>query len=258
MPTLTLALDALPQELFPFVMVFARFSAAIMLFPALSEAGINARARLTLALGVTLLSAPVLGGLLPPMPETMDGVLTLLIIEIAAGLVFGTLIRLMMAVLQIAGSIIAMQTGLGFAQNFDPTQGVQSALVGTFLAMFGIMMIFATDLHLALLLGLRESYTVFPAGAGFSVGDAAEMARRTVNSVFLIAVQISSPFLVFGLIFYLGIGVLSRLMPQVQVFFLAVPLNILAGFALLMMLFGTMMMWFLDAFKAQLILLTGG
>ena len=66
--------------------------------------------------------------------------------------------------------------------------------------------------------------------------------------------QIASPLIVFGLVFYLGLGVLSRLMPQIQIFFIAMPANIMLGLLLLMVLLGAMMTWFLDAFEATLTL----
>jgi flagellar biosynthetic protein FliR len=68
----------------------------------------------------------------------------------------------------------------------------------------------------------------------------------TVSGTFRIGVQLSAPFLVFGLLFNLGLGILSRLMPQMQVFFIGMPLSILVGFLILLLVLGAMMMTFLD------------
>jgi flagellar biosynthetic protein FliR len=84
------------------------------------------------------------------------------------------------------------------------------------------------------------------------IGDFAQVAVQTLTSGFRIAMQLAGPFLVFGLIFYLGVGVLSRLIPQVQVFFLAMPLNIMLGLILFMLLLSTMMLWFLEYFGEAL------
>ena len=79
-----------------------------------------------------------------------------------------------------------------------------------------------------------------------AAGDAAALITRTVSGAFRIGIQLSAPFLVFGLLFNIGLGVLSRLMPQMQVFFVALPLSILLGFLLLILLLGAMMGFFLD------------
>ena len=69
---------------------------------------------------------------------------------------------------------------------------------------------------------------------------------KTVAGAFRIGIQLSAPFLVFGLLFNLGLGVLSRLMPQMQVFFVALPLSILLGLLFLVLVLGAMMGFFLD------------
>jgi len=77
------------------------------------------------------------------------------------------------------------------------------------------------------------------------LGDAAQLSARTVASAFRIALQLAAPFLMFALLFNLGLGVLSRLMPQMQVFFVGLPLSILLGFLILLVVLGAMMAIFL-------------
>jgi flagellar biosynthesis protein FliR len=93
---------------------------------------------------------------------------------------------------------------------------------------------------------LNDSYALFEPGDVPAVGDVAGLVTRTVSGVFRIGIQLSAPFLVFGLLFNVGLGVLSRLMPQMQVFFVALPLSILAGFILLVLVLRAMMGLFLD------------
>ena len=112
--------------------------------------------------------------------------------------------------------------------------------------MLGITLIFATDLHYLLIGAIRDSYILFRPGAGLPVADATQMAIETFAGTFRVGIQISAPFIAFGLIFYLGLGVLSRLMPQIQIFFIAMPANILIGFLLLALVIGAIMAWFLE------------
>jgi flagellar biosynthetic protein FliR len=107
-----------------------------------------------------------------------------------------------------------------------------------------VTLIFATDLHHLVIAGLNDSYTLFRPGEVPIVGDVASLITGTVTSAFRIGVQLAAPFLVFGLLFNLGLGVLSRLMPQMQVFFIGMPLAILAGFLVLLLVVGAMMMTF--------------
>jgi flagellar biosynthetic protein FliR len=85
----------------------------------------------------------------------------------------------------------------------------------------------------------------------------AEMTLGLVANSFALGLQLSAPFLVFGLLIYATLGVLSRLMPQLQIFFLAMPINILTGFVLLMLFLGVIMTTFLDFFAGQMRLLGG-
>ena len=145
-----------------------------------------------------------------------------------------------------AGSVIAQQLGLGFVTAVDPTQGTQGLIVGNFLTMLGITLFFATDMHHLVIAALNDSYDLFAPGEMPSTGDAAALITRTVSGAFRIGIQLSAPFLVFGLVFNVGLGVLSRLMPQMQVFFVALPLSILLGLICLAVVLGGMMGFFLD------------
>ena len=98
----------------------------------------------------------------------------------------------------------------------------------------GVTLIFATDLHHLVIAALHDSYTIFAPGEMPIVGDVAQHITRIISASFRIGIQLSAPFLVFGLLFNLGLGVLSRLMPQMQVFFIGLPLSILLGFLLLL------------------------
>ena len=149
--------------------------------------------------------------------------------------------RLAISALQITGSVVAQQLGLGFVTAVDPTQNQQGLLVGNFLTLMGVALIFATDLHHLVIAAMNDSYTIFQPGELPLIGDAAQHVTRIIATSFRIGIQLSAPFLVFGLLFNIGLGVLSRLMPQMQVFFIGLPLSILLGLLLLLLVLGAMM-----------------
>lgn len=244
--------DLLPAEIFGFLLVFARLGAILMLLPGFGEITVSPRLRLAMGLAIAFLLYPVLRPSLPVMPDGAFALALLLGGEIVIGLAIGTLARLMLYALHVAGSVIAFQIGLGFAQAYDPGQGTQSALFATFLTLLGLVLIFATDLHLAMLMALRRSYVLFVPGLLAAPADFAALVVTGVSRAFLLGVQIAMPFLVFGTVFQIGLGLLARLMPQIQIFFIAMPAQILLGFAVLMLVLGAAMMWFLAGFEDAL------
>ena len=108
-------------------------------------------------------------------------------------------------------------------------------------------MIFATDLHHLAIAAIRDSYAFLPPTGIPGTGDAATLAIKAVGQGFALAVQLAAPFIAFGILFNLGLGVLSRLMPQLQVFFLAMPATILIGMVVLLAVVGIMMGVFVSA-----------
>lgn len=165
----------------------------------------------------------------------------LLIGELAIGFVLGLSVRMVVAGLQTAGSIVAQQLGLSFAMTVDPAMGGQQAAIGNLLTLLGLTLIFTADVHHLAIAAIRDSYGVLPPAGVPSTGDAAALAVRAAGRGFALAVQIAAPFIAFAILFNLGIGVLSRLMPQLQVFFLAMPATILVGMLVLLAVIGVMM-----------------
>lgn len=241
----------LPEISALFVLVFARVGTLVMLMPGIGERFILSRGRLSLAFFVSLVILPMARGTIT-MPQDPGGLSTLLIGEILIGLVIGATVRLLMGALQTAGFIIAQTLGLGFAITVDPTGGLQNPSLANFLSMLGITLILAADLHHLALAAIHESYRLLPPGGFPEIGDVMTLAVKAMSQGFALAVQISAPFIVFGLLFNLGLGVLARLMPQLQVFFLAIPASILGGMLVLLAAVGVMMGVFLDDLGAFL------
>jgi flagellar biosynthetic protein FliR len=157
-----------------------------------------------------------------------------------------------MGSLQTAGMLIATQTGLAYAQTVDPTQHDQGAAIGNFFSLLGAVLIFSTDLHHLAIGAVSGSYKMLPPGAALPTADMAELTIRLVSASFALGFQLAAPFLVFGFALYAALGILARLMPQLQVFFVAVPINIMFGFVVLALLLGTMMTLFLNFYSAQM------
>ena len=228
-----------------FILMFARIGTMIMLLPGLGEMSVPVRVRLTIALVLTFVLFPLHRAGYAIDLRSPGPVIVALGQELAVGVVLGLTARLTISALQVAGSVIAQQLGLGFVTAVDPTQGQQGLILGNFLTLLGVTLIFATDLHHLVIAALNDSYALFAPGEMPLSGDVAKHVTQVIATAFRIGIQLSAPFLVFGLLFNLGLGVLSRLMPQMQVYFVAVPLSIMIGFLILLIVVGAMMASFL-------------
>jgi flagellar biosynthesis protein FliR len=243
-----LDVSVLPALAAAFMLVFARIGAMVMLLPGLGETNIPMRIKLATALMLTLIMLPLHRAAYQIDMNSMASLLVLMLHEIIIGIVLGATARVTLSALQVAGSIIAQQMGLGFVTSVDPTQGQQGLLIGNFLTLLGVTMLFATDSHHLVIAALDDSYKVFSPGEIMASGDVASLATRAFTAAFRIGLQLSAPFLVFGLVFNIGLGVLARLMPQMQVYFVGVPLSIVAGFLILAVVLTAMMGTYMDYF----------
>ncbi len=238
----------LQGELFGYFLVFARLGAAIMLLPGFGEGFVSPRIRILLALAITFAVMPLVADGLPPLPGDILGLVVILFGEILIGLFIGTLARILLGALQSAGALVANFTNLSAAQVFDPSAAGMTTLPGSFLNLMALVLIFATNLHHVMLAALVDSYGAFPAGTAPPLEDFAESASRLVADGFALALQLSAPLLVVTMIMQIGLGLLARLMPQMQVFFVAMPLQILLGLAVFAVTLAAVMRWYLDRF----------
>jgi flagellar biosynthetic protein FliR len=244
-------ISMLPAFAAAFMLVFARVGAMVMLLPGLGESNIPVRIKLAIALLLALIILPLHRAAYQIDMNSLSPLLLLMFYEIIAGVVLGATARVTLAALQVAGSVIAQQLGLGFVTSVDPTtQGQQGLLIGNFLTLLGVAMLFATDTHHLVIAALNDSYSIFSPAEPIPSGDVAALATRAFAAAFRIGMQLAAPFLVFGLVFNIGLGVLARLMPQMQVYFVGVPLSILAGFLVFAVVLAAMMGTFLDYFIA--------
>ena len=235
---------ATAQQVFVVGLVFARVGAMVMLIPGLGEQPAPARIRLSFALLLALVIAPLAAPSLPQVPPSLGDMAGFTLRETLIGLMIGAILRVFLGALATAGEIISIQTTLSFAQTTNPTMAQSGSSIASFLTLLGVLLIFATDLHHLFLGAIARSYTLFPFSRPPSIQDSTTLMIRTVSSAFALGVQLSAPVLVFSLVFNLATGFIGRAMPQFQIFFAATPLQVLLGLSLFALSLGTMgMVW---------------
>jgi flagellar biosynthetic protein FliR len=216
----------LPLFTFQFMLVFARLGTAVFVFPAMSDPSVTPRFRLLIALSVSFILYPILAARLPSLPPGTGAMLALLGGEMLIGLMMGLGARLLMAIMSVAGEMIAFMSGFQAATLFDPQSGASTAAPTVLLTLAAGLLVLVLNLHHTLIMGIVESYRALPPGNWLPTADMAQAITRTLGTVFTVGIQIAAPVMVSGFLAYLMFGIFNRLIPQLQVFFLSVPLSI--------------------------------
>lgn len=240
------------NALLPYVwigaLLFARIGSVLMLAPGWGEAAVSARFRLTAALLATFAVSPTVASLIPPLPTSFSDMIFLLISEIMIGLMFGAAARIFMSAASIAGQVVSLHTGLGFAMQMDPMSQQQGVVLGTFFSLIATLLVLGAGIHRWMLEGAVDSYALFPPGQMPSVGDAAEYGLTAFTEAFRLGLQIAAPAIAFGLIFNLALGLAARLIPQIQIYFIAMPSSIMLGLIIVSIGMGAGLLAWMDAF----------
>jgi flagellar biosynthesis protein FliR len=230
-------LPALSGIVLTYLLVFARVGSMVMLLPAIGQMGVPSRVRLVLALAISFALTPTVQSAYPAVaPQTLVALVIMILQEVTAGVLVGAMASIIMSSLATAGFLISSQIGLSYAQTIDPTQNTQGAVLGNFMTLLGTVLVFATDLHHLAIGAIAGSYRMIPPGGHLPTSDMLQLVIQLTSSSFALGLQLAAPFLVFGFAVYAALGVLARLMPQLQVFFVAVPINIMCGFVIMLAL----------------------
>jgi flagellar biosynthetic protein FliR len=238
----------LPPDLdhwaFGFMLVLARVGGSTMLLPGLGEPGPPSMLRAGLAGCIALLLLP---GLMPAMPRPPEAGLQMglmLAAEVVTGVWFGWLTRALVLALPMAG-------------QFDAELGPQTTAVARLFDAAVPMLILATGLYTVPLAALEGLYRLIPAGTLLPAADSSQTVLRAVTDSFALALRLASPFVLASLVWHVGTGLMARFLPRLQVYFVAVPGQILGGILLLAGLSGGLLSAWLEATRAELSVLPG-
>jgi flagellar biosynthetic protein FliR len=234
---------ATAAQVYGFGLVFARVGAMVMLVPGLGDASVPPRMRLSFAFLMALILTPLVAANIA-VPSQVSGVAAAVIRETLIGLMIGAILRLTFNALAVAGEVIAIQTTLGFAQTANPALGQPNATLSTFLSLLGATLIMTTDLHHLFFGAMVQSFQVFPFGPSLPVGDATTLAVQTFAGSFSLGIQLAAPVIVFSIVFNFAAGLVGRVMPQFQIFFVSSPLAVIFGLSIFALSLGLIgMVW---------------
>jgi flagellar biosynthesis protein FliR len=240
---------AVPAEIYAAALVFMRVGAIIMLIPGIGETAIPPRVRLSLALLIALCLGAIAKPTLPAIPDTLGVMGAQVIKELLIGLMIGGLVRLFMSSLAVVGETVAIQTTLAFSQTANPMQAQPGTSISAFLGVLGVTLIFATNLHHVFIGAIAHSYTIFAPSKPILVQDAALLAIQTVGRSFALGIQLAAPVIVFSLVFNVAVGLVGRVMPQFQIFFVASPLSVILGLSVFALSLGTLGLIWIERYE---------
>ncbi|MDR0407176.1 MAG: flagellar biosynthetic protein FliR [Holosporales bacterium] len=210
-----------------FFLIFARVGTALSVSSGFGELFISPRIRLALAASLSFcLYFPLETSL---SAATHSALISTFFGEMLIGFFAGLLARTAVLTLKTAGSVMSMFSGLHLGSFFSPLSSTEESAYSTFLTMTALTILFLGDMHHWILKGIVDSYTIYtPGQMDFPIFGFANFANW-INRCFGMSLRLAAPFLVTQLLFFLGVGLVNRLVMQMQVYFLTQPIQILAG-----------------------------
>lgn len=236
------------DELLGYFFVFTRLGGVMMMLPGFGEVYVPMRIRLLTAVVLSLAITPVVADALPHTSLMGFETLVFMVREILIGFALGIIGRIILSALQVTASLIAYQTSLSSAMIFNPSSGSQDSAFSPYLLMGATALIFVTNMHYQILEAFIKSYDAFPPTGGFPFTDFKEMIVHVIAQSFKLGVKLATPFLIAGIIGNFAMGLLGRLVPQIQVFFMMMPAQVLLGLMVVMICVTTMLSLFMQDF----------
>ncbi|MBA8666571.1 flagellar biosynthetic protein FliR [Holosporaceae bacterium 'Namur'] len=238
--------------LFLVFLIFSRVGSAFMFIPAIGETSVPSMVKIIFAVAVSLLIFSSMPNNIL-FPDSVVSIVVLLVGEISIGVMIGLVTKFIISAVHVFGLVMATQSGLASAMLFDPAQATQGSLFGNFFTILAIMLILSLDLHLVIISGLADTYKHLPIG-GFTrhFESFSELIIRSASNAFITGVKMSLPFLVVSLMLFLGVGILAKLIPQLQVFSLIFPIQIIINVLVFIFILSSLSMWFVDYYQEQL------
>lgn len=210
----------------------ARILALVATAPVLGNNGVPRRIRLGLGLVLILVIAPIAGPMPDVAPASWEGLL-ILGQQIVIGVAMGFAMRIVFTAVDMAGELIGLQMGLGFATFFDHVHGVNSPVVAQFLGLIAMLFFLALNGHLMVISALAESFHVMPVGPNLFSPDAAFSLVAWGSHIFSAGLMLALPVLAALVITNLALGVLTRTAPQLNLFAVGFPVTLMLGFLML-------------------------
>ncbi|MDX8388698.1 MAG: flagellar biosynthetic protein FliR [Ghiorsea sp.] len=235
------------QDILVGTLVFLRISLLMMLLPVLGHKLVPTPVKTGFVGLLTILLFPIVSPHVPVIEPDVVHYALFAIQEMLLAASLAMIAQLIFTAAQFAGQMMSLQMGMAMANIFDPATSSQSAIVAQFIGIFAILMWLASGAHHMFILTLVESFTIMPVGTEWSF-NGWDVISDAVAAMFILAIQLMAPVLLLLFFVYVALGLISRAVPQVQVFFVSFPLSVGLGLLVLSVAFPAIMSLMHDAF----------
>ena len=216
-----------------FLYITVRMAGFILFTPFFGRSNVpnTFKAGFTLVLAVT--ASGIYTGEVLPMPVTLMEFAVRLILELGVGFLVGVVMNLFLFVPSYAGHIMDEQMGMAMAQTYDPSFQGQATPASNVLNIFSILIFFSANGHHTLLRLMLDSGGVVPFGTAALGSEAAEKVAALFIDCTLLSMKLCLPILGAELMGQVGMGVLMKAIPQINVFAINIELKVIIGLAML-------------------------
>ncbi len=226
--------ELIPVEQFQvFAICTARVAGFVGAIPVLFGAQSPARIKAGLVAAISLMLFPLLRPYVVDVDFRIASFLLLMINETLLGTMIGLIARFIFTSVEYGGTVIGYQMGFAAANIFDPQNQRQTALISQFQNVFAILLFLSLDVHHYFIYAAVHSYELLPPGNLNFSGEAVPFLADLSSRMFILGVQFSAPILVILLLSGLILGILARSFPQLNVFLLSFPINIIISFSVM-------------------------
>lgn len=215
-----------------FLLVFIRIAAMMAVLPIFGDKSVPSLLRLGLSFFLAVVIYPVVPKMIP-VPEGLPEFVFQLAQTLFVGFFIGFFGIIFFGAIQLAGEIAGFQMGFAIVSVLDPMSQVQMSIIAQFQSYLAILLFLLLNGHLMLIQGIVESFRYIPLlGAGWN-GHMPQILIQMTGQMFVVAVKISAPIFVTLLLTNVGLGIVARTLPQMNVFIVGFPLQIGLGLATL-------------------------
>lgn len=219
-----------PELIEAFILVFIRVSAMIFMVPIFGERRVPFMVTWGLSLLIAALLFPIVGKQAAPSVD-LDFLSLALRIggEVAIGVIIGFAARFIFAGIQVAGELTGVQMGFSIANVIDPASNQQVSIITEFQYMLALLLFLTVDAHHIFIAAIAESYQAVPPLSFHFSGELLQTLIHLSKDLFIIAIKISAPIMAVLLFTNVGMGVIARTVPQMNIFIVSFPLQIAIG-----------------------------
>lgn len=238
--------DITNEIIISYFLVLCRTGSIIMTMPAIGEVYVSTKIRILFSLVFTMIIHSIVGEKFLAITNHPVKLTLSIFTELMIGIGIGMMVKILISSINIAGTMIGSHSGLSSAMIFDPNTGAQGSVESNFLGALVAVLIFVTDLHHLFIAGVIESYYSFHIFSSGNFQQIAENSAYLIGNSFAIAFKLASPHIIIGIILMFSAGILTRLMPNIQIFFLMLPVQILVSFTILSIICTSIILWYFE------------